>query len=96
MTDIFLTQVHSACSESFYKNELETQIKTEPSKSAEERRKMMDMLKRFEEESADDAIALENEEDEDELAGRLENVDLGTSHDCALLDPPLSIRTLPK
>ena len=57
---------------------------------------MMEMLKRFEEESADDAIALENEEDEDELAGRLENVDLGTSHDSILLDRSLSIRTLPE
>ena len=55
---------------------------------------MMEMLKRFEEESADDAIALENEEDEDELAGRLENVDLGTSHDSILLDRSPSIRTL--
>lgn len=74
-----LSQTHSGCSEAFYKTELETQIKTEPTKTMEERRKMMEVLKRFEEESADDTAALEAEAEGDDLADRLETLDLGAS-----------------
>ncbi|THH27793.1 hypothetical protein EUX98_g6390 [Antrodiella citrinella] len=73
------SQAHTQCSESFYKKELETQIKSEPSKSMEERRNMMELLKRFEEESAEDTAALEEEEgqnDDDDLANRLETLDI--------------------
>lgn len=40
---------------------------------------MMELLRRFEEESAEDAAALEAEEEEDNLANRLETLDLGAS-----------------
>ncbi|KAH8103826.1 hypothetical protein BXZ70DRAFT_665420 [Cristinia sonorae] len=73
----FRSETHSECSESFYKKELETQIKTEPSKTMEDRRKMMELLKRFEEEAAEDAEVLEGEdEEEDDIAERLDALDL--------------------
>lgn len=60
-------------------------MKTAPSASVEEKRRMMDLLKRFEEDALDDSPLLEdsdNDEDADGLSQRLENVDLG---DCVLL-----------
>ncbi|TCD69468.1 hypothetical protein EIP91_007594 [Steccherinum ochraceum] len=72
----FRSESHSECSETFYKKELESQIKSEPSKSSDERRKMMELLQRFEEESAEDAAALEADEEDDDLANRLEVLDL--------------------
>jgi hypothetical protein len=58
---------------------VESDIKTEPSKTTEERAKMMDLLQRFEEENANEDIGSmdEDEEEEDDLAKRLEGVDLG-------------------
>ena len=76
---IRIPKSHSQCSESFYKKELESQIKTEPTKSADERRKMMELLKRFEEESAQDAPAFEEDHGEDDLEARLEALDIGAS-----------------
>lgn len=54
------------------------QIALDPEAEAAEKRKMMDMLRRFEEAHADgeDLTALEDEE-EDGLAEALEGVDLG-------------------
>ncbi|EAU90306.2 hypothetical protein CC1G_08988 [Coprinopsis cinerea okayama7 len=63
---------HSQCSEPFYKKELEAGIRAEPSKSKEERLKMLEMLKRLEEESDDH----DEDEEESELARRLGSVDL--------------------
>ncbi|EPQ56637.1 hypothetical protein GLOTRDRAFT_28595, partial [Gloeophyllum trabeum ATCC 11539] len=69
--------------ESFYRKQVETDIKTEPSKTAEERLKMMELLKRFEEDTLDDEgnimkelAGAEGDEDGDDLASRLGNVDL--------------------
>ena len=69
----------------FYKRELEDEIRTQPSKSKQERQQMLEMLKRLEEDSLDDERDLleGDEEPEDDLAQRLSNVDLGK----LLLDP---------
>lgn len=70
------------CSEGFYKRELETEIKSSPNASHDERRRMMEVLKRFEEEEGntglDELISSEDgESDEDDLAARLAGVDIG-------------------
>ncbi|KAL1762797.1 hypothetical protein FB107DRAFT_285227 [Schizophyllum commune] len=75
---------HNQCSEGFYKKQVESDIHGQPSASAEERRRMMEVLKRFEEEAASGGLdeGLDEDEDDDEedeggeLAARLEGVDL--------------------
>lgn len=64
---------------------MESDIKTEPSKNAEERLKMMELLRRFEEDNAqDDSLLLDEAQDEDEddyegsgLVQKFQNIDLG-------------------
>ena len=74
----FRSESHGQCSETFYKKELESEIRTKPSASMEERRQMMEMLKKFEEEDGQEDSLLEDEDDgSDDLAKRLSNVDLG-------------------
>jgi hypothetical protein len=59
---------------------VESDIRAEPSKSPQERQRMLGLLQRFEEESAAQTEELEAEdENEDDLAHRLQNVDLGPS-----------------
>ena len=76
-------QSHNQCSEGFYKKQVESDIHGQPSASAEERRRMMEVLKRFEEEATngglDEGLDEDDEDGEegDELAARLEGVDLG-------------------
>ncbi|KAI0076593.1 hypothetical protein K474DRAFT_1684749 [Panus rudis PR-1116 ss-1] len=72
----FRSGSHAECSESFYKKELEDDIRSEPSKSTEERRQMMELLKRFEEESLEDDALLDDEDDEDDFTSRFKNMDL--------------------
>ncbi|KAJ6591142.1 hypothetical protein DFH09DRAFT_1273806 [Mycena vulgaris] len=48
----FRSPAHAQCSEGFYKKEVEADIRVAPGKSAAERRRMMELLRRFEEESA--------------------------------------------
>ncbi|KAG8980950.1 hypothetical protein FRB90_007394, partial [Tulasnella sp. 427] len=75
-------EAHSQCTEPFYKREVEDQIRTAPATSIAEKKRMMEMLQRFEEDSRDDDLAGSDEEndlsdDEDDLAKKLEGVDLG-------------------
>ncbi|KZV66303.1 hypothetical protein PENSPDRAFT_755787 [Peniophora sp. CONT] len=70
----FRSEAHNSCSEGFYKTQLETDIRSAPSKSAEERKEMMEVLKRFEEENADDD--LDEDDEEDELEKKLRDVNL--------------------
>ncbi|KAI5895243.1 uncharacterized protein SCHCODRAFT_01087873 [Schizophyllum commune H4-8] len=77
-----LTPSHNQCSEGFYKKQVASDIQGQPSASAEERRRMMEVLKRFEEAASDGLGEDLDDEDEDgseagdELAARLEGVDL--------------------
>ncbi|KAK0189104.1 hypothetical protein F5146DRAFT_1057964 [Armillaria mellea] len=72
----FRSPAHADCSETFYKNEIQRDVNANPNLKAQERLKMMEMLKRFEE--------MENEEDDDNddddddggLAERFEGIDL--------------------
>ena len=54
-------------------------MKSAPSANVEERRRMMDLLKRFEEDALEDSPLLGDEDDEDsnDLHERLQNIDLG-------------------
>ncbi|KAF8519356.1 hypothetical protein BU17DRAFT_47847, partial [Hysterangium stoloniferum] len=69
----FKSDAHAECSESFYRKEIETDIKVAPDKSSEERRNMMHLLKRFEEEAASGPDNLDGEEETDDLAQKLED-----------------------
>ena len=51
----------------FYKKELENDIRIEPSKTQEERSRMMELLKRFEEDSLEDEDDLNASDDDDAL-----------------------------
>ncbi|KAJ7777882.1 hypothetical protein DFH07DRAFT_1036143 [Mycena maculata] len=91
----FRSEAHSQCSETFYKKEVESDIRAEPSKTANERQRMLELLKRFEEDSAAqgelESFGDEDEEDdESDISRRLQSVDLeSTSPDdlWALLTP---------
>ncbi|KAJ7177894.1 hypothetical protein C8R46DRAFT_1075220 [Mycena filopes] len=76
----FRSEAHSQCSETFYKKEVESDIRAEPSKTAEERQRMLGLLKRFEEDSAAQgefgSPEGEEEDDENDLAHRLQSVNL--------------------
>ncbi|RXW23049.1 hypothetical protein EST38_g2810 [Candolleomyces aberdarensis] len=76
----YRNEAHAKCSEGFYKKEIESGINVEPSKTAQERTQMLEVLKRFEEESAEneDTFGVDKDEDEDEdgLSQRLANIDL--------------------
>lgn len=81
---LFLScKAHNQCSEGFYKKEIENDIHAGPSKTAEERQRMMELLQKFEEAPAGKDQSLEDIEDgeedgeEDDLVERLGAVDLG-------------------
>ncbi|KAI0785209.1 hypothetical protein C8Q75DRAFT_723127 [Abortiporus biennis] len=74
----FRSPNHGECSEAFYRKEIKSDIHSNPSKTAEERTKMMDLLKRFEEDALDESELLEADggEDEVDLANRLQSLDM--------------------
>ena len=72
-------QKHDQCSEGFYRDQVQTDIKTTPSATAEERLKIMALLKRFEESNAEEADLDDEDEEEDAMIQRLKGVDLGTT-----------------
>ncbi|KDQ25058.1 hypothetical protein PLEOSDRAFT_1078943 [Pleurotus ostreatus PC15] len=82
----FRSDSHGQCSEGFYRKEVETDIQSEPSKTAEERRRMMDLLKKFEEDSlkqddgdGDDSDGEGSDDETNELSKRLRGVDLDST-----------------
>ncbi|PCH44112.1 hypothetical protein WOLCODRAFT_164926 [Wolfiporia cocos MD-104 SS10] len=78
----FRSESHSNCSETFYQKELESDVRSAPSASEEEKRKMMELLKQFEQESMDDDLLIPDADEEDtgdELAYRLGGMDLDSA-----------------
>jgi len=76
-----VNQAHSQCSESFYKKEVEHEIQSAPSKTPHERMRMMEMLKKFEEEnqrSVSNGLGYD-EEDADDLALRFQDIDMNSA-----------------
>lgn len=67
---------------------MESDIRAEPSKTAHERQRMLELLKRFEEESGTqgefESLDGEDETEESDLARRLQSVDLGALCDYCL------------
>ncbi|KAJ7481672.1 hypothetical protein FB451DRAFT_1555910 [Mycena latifolia] len=104
----FRSPAHAACSEAFYKKEVEADIRSAPGKSGKERARMMGLLRRFEEESAareggvppdepDEGEEEDEDADGDALARRLQRVDLDSTSPSALwalLPPSLRARFL--
>ncbi|CAE6524878.1 unnamed protein product [Rhizoctonia solani] len=68
----YRAEPHSTCTETFYKSALTEEIQSQPTRSMEEKRQMLEVLKRFEEESLEEG----EDDDEDDLALRLEGIDL--------------------
>ncbi|KAI0630666.1 hypothetical protein C8Q77DRAFT_219757 [Trametes polyzona] len=80
----FRSEKHGDCSESFYRKEVELDVKSEPSANVEEKRRMLELLKRFEEDALDDSPLLgdsdnDDEDDADDLEHRLQNIDLDSA-----------------
>ncbi|KAF8074905.1 hypothetical protein FPV67DRAFT_1475407 [Lyophyllum atratum] len=78
----FRSPAHSQCSETFYKKEVENDIQSEPSKTPQERMRMMEMLKKFEEDnqrSVADEMESDEEEDDDDLARRFQDIDMDSA-----------------
>ncbi|KAI0033905.1 hypothetical protein K488DRAFT_46671 [Vararia minispora EC-137] len=71
----FRSPAHNRCSEAFYRSQLETDIRSAPSKSAQERQQMMEMLKRFEEQNIEEDGG-DDEDEDDGLDKRLEGLDI--------------------
>ena len=70
-------QEHRACSEGFYKSVIEDEIRSNPDRSTEERRSMMEILQRL---SDPDTLGGPPDSDDDgtsEDEGGLENLDIG-------------------
>ncbi|KAJ3768433.1 hypothetical protein FB446DRAFT_650441 [Lentinula raphanica] len=86
----FKSPAHADCSESFYKKQIETDarsgLEANPTQT-QERLKMMEILRRFEEDNDNDSLGHfgeddgeENgEEDEDDLAKRLAGIDIASA-----------------
>ncbi|KAH7885856.1 hypothetical protein F5I97DRAFT_2023344 [Phlebopus sp. FC_14] len=84
----FRSEAHSQCSEAFYRKEIEVGIKTESSKTAEERHKMLELLKRIEEEGKEEEALLQDsdaDEDGEDLARRMEGIDISSASTSDLL-----------
>ncbi|KAL0570544.1 hypothetical protein V5O48_011411 [Marasmius crinis-equi] len=73
-----MLSAHSDCSESFYKKEIANGIDTQPSKTAEERIKMMEILKKFEESNLDDEemFNTDDEDEDDDIIDRFKGIDV--------------------
>ncbi|CAE6532445.1 unnamed protein product [Rhizoctonia solani] len=69
----YRAEAHSTCTETFYKSSLAEEIQSEPARSMEEKGQMLELLKRFEQESPEED---EESGEEDGLASRLEGIDL--------------------
>ncbi|KAG6854246.1 hypothetical protein C0991_008939 [Blastosporella zonata] len=63
----------------FYKKEVETEIQSEPSKTPQERLRMIEVLKKFEENQQNDVAGTDGDDDGEDLARRFEEVDLAGS-----------------
>ncbi|KIR99920.1 hypothetical protein L804_02556 [Cryptococcus deuterogattii 2001/935-1] len=91
--DCFKNESHAQCSEPFYKTTVLDSISADPKAGLEEKRAMMEMLRRFEEAEAKGGNGLEeleSEDEEDELINRLQEVDIDSldSNELFKLLPP--------
>lgn len=77
----YKSQKHSSCVEGFFKREIQQEeLDSNPGSKARERLKMMQMLRRFEENTGAEDLESEGEEEEedtDDLAHRFYGIDIG-------------------
>lgn len=76
------SQAHVQCSETFYKSTVMDQIASDPQAGLDDKKAMLEMLRRFEDQAGTDgqdrSLGLDDEEEEeDELERRLRDVDIG-------------------
>ncbi|KAG1842170.1 hypothetical protein DFJ58DRAFT_806926 [Suillus subalutaceus] len=86
----FRSEAHSQCSEAFYRKEIQTSIETKSSKTHEEREKMLELLKRLEEQTQEEDSSLlrdqdESDSDSNELVSRFAGVDISSASSDELL-----------
>ncbi|ODN80965.1 hypothetical protein L202_03077 [Cryptococcus amylolentus CBS 6039] len=93
--DCFRSETHDQCSEPFYKTTVLDSISADPKVGLEEKKQMMDMLRRFEETEAEGGNGLEEvgseaEDEDEELIKLFEGVDIESmgSNDIFKLLPP--------
>lgn len=76
-----VVQAHYQCSETFYRKEIQTSIETKSSKTHEERQKMLELLKRLEEQTQEEDSSLLRDQDgsdsdSSDLVSRFSGVDI--------------------
>lgn len=86
----FRSEAHSQCSEAFYRKEIQTGIETKSSKTHEEREKMLELLKRLEEQTQQEDNSLlcdqdESDSDSDDLVSRFAGVNISSASSDELL-----------
>lgn len=86
----FRSEAHSQCSEAFYRKEIQTSIETKSSKTHEEREKMLELLKRLEEQTQEEDSNLlrdqdESDSDSNDLVSRFAGVDISSASSDELL-----------
>ncbi|KAG0699902.1 hypothetical protein DFH29DRAFT_934535 [Suillus ampliporus] len=85
----FRSEAHSQCSETFYRKEIQTDIKTKSSKT-HEREKMLELLKRLEDQMQEEDSSLlrdqdESDSDANDLVCRFAGVDISSASSDELL-----------
>ncbi|KAG1728095.1 hypothetical protein EDB19DRAFT_169255 [Suillus lakei] len=86
----FRSEAHSQCSETFYRKEIQTSIETKSSKTHEERGKMLELLKRLEDQTQEEDSSLlrdqdESDSDANDLVSRFAGVDISSASSDELL-----------
>lgn len=86
----FRSEAHSQCSEAFYRKEIQTGIETKSSKTHEERNKMLELLKRLEEQTQEEDNSVlrdqdESDSDSNDLVARFADVDISSASSDELL-----------
>ncbi|KAG1792620.1 uncharacterized protein HD556DRAFT_1444300 [Suillus plorans] len=86
----FRSEAHYQCSETFYRKEIQTSIETKSSKTHEERQKMLELLKRLEEQTQEEDSSLlrdqdESDSDSNDLVSRFAGVDISSASSDELL-----------
>jgi len=86
----FRSEAHYQCSETFYRKEIQTSIETKSSKTHEERQKMLELLKRLEEQTQEEDSSLLRDQDgsdsdSSDLVSRFSGVDISSASSDELL-----------
>ncbi|KAG1907572.1 uncharacterized protein F5891DRAFT_996136 [Suillus fuscotomentosus] len=86
----FRSEAHYQCSETFYRKEIQTSIETKSSKTHEERQKMLELLKRLEEQTQEEDSSLLRDQDgsdsdSSDLVSRFADVDISSASSDELL-----------